>query len=202
MNYNYTFSINGENYNFTKDITVSELSAGNYEFCISIPGYDNFSQCYSIAIDSGIIISAKSSIQSNRASVEIIEGTAPYTIFINGKELFKTGNSLFNFNVKHGDLIEVKTANTCEGTLLKAVDLFDELLIYPNPTKGKFEILVPISLENVKIEVYTMNSQLISSENYNVENGKVQMNIENKPSAIYIVKIYLENIVALKIIKQ
>ena len=47
-----------------------------------------------------------------------------------------------------------------------------------------------------------MNSQLISSENYNVENGKVQMNIENKPSAIYIVKIYLENIVALKIIKQ
>ncbi len=78
----------------------------------------------------------------------------------------------------------------------------DEFIVYPNPTKGIFEIGLPLSIEEATIELYTINMQLISKKSYSVSNGKVQLNIEDQANGVYFAKIGLAKPVTLKIIKE
>jgi len=107
-----------------------------------------------------------------------------------------------SLDVSHGDLVAVKTSIECEGLFLTDIDLISEIIAYPNPTNGFFEISLPISKKEVKIELHNMQSQLISSKVYAVINGKIQLTIENKPTGVYVVKIHLDKPIALKIIKN
>ena len=200
--YNYEVSINGNNYSFTDSKLISDLLPGTYEMCITISQNDSFEQCYSVLIDKGNTISGKSSITSNKASITIEKGTAPFSVYINGISLLNTLAPSFIIDVKHGDLIEVKTAISCEGTFLKAIDSFENITAYPNPSKGIFEIILPISEKEVVLELYTMGSQLISKDTYQVVNGKVQINLGNQPTGVYVVKIYLNTAASLTIIKE
>ncbi|AMC11376.1 hypothetical protein Lupro_08935 [Lutibacter profundi] len=198
---NYKATINGAEYDFTTNLTVGNLSPGNYEVCIIVTNLTS-SYCYKIVISEGTTISGKASVVSNKATIEITQGTPPYIVLINGKEQLQTVSSLFTVDVKHGDLIEIKTGVACEGIFSKTIDLFKVITMYPNPTSGIFEIALPMSLKEVKIALFTTNFQLISSKTYSVVNGKVQLNIENLPAAVYFAKVHLENPVTVKIIKQ
>jgi len=199
--YNYVTTIDGTLYNFTTDLTVEDLAPSTYNFCITIPE-ESYEQCFVVEVVEGTTISGKSSVTTGKVSVTIEEGTVPYTIYVNGKELFNTASPIFNIDVKHGDLIEVKTAVSCEGVYSKIITLLKELVVYPNPTKGSFEISLPASEKEVVIELYTIQSQLIFIKTYPVIYGKVQLNIENQPTGLYIAKVQLDKPVILKIIKH
>ena len=134
--------------------------------------------------------------------MKLKKGTAPYIVYVNGQELFKTSAPIFSVDVKGGDVLEVKTAVSCEGIYAKTIDAFDTVFAYPNPTQGAFEITVPTSETAVVVELYNINSQLISTKKYPVVYGKVQISLANKPTGVYIAKVLLDQPVTLKIIKQ
>ncbi len=199
---NYTVSINNVNYNFTAiTSTPTNLPPGTYNFCIGVVG-EIYSQCYTVVVAAGTTVSGKSSVSLGKASVEIEQGTAPFTVFINGQEQFKTSAQTFSVEVKSGDVLEVKTAVSCEGVYSKTIDGFESVFAYPNPTQGAFEITVPTSQTEVVIEVYNILSQLISVKTYLVVYGKVQLSLENKPTGLYFAKVNLAKPVTIKIIKQ
>ncbi|MBE0423496.1 MAG: proprotein convertase P-domain-containing protein [Lutibacter sp.] len=201
---NYTTTINGASYNFTNATPVStpaNLPPGTYNFCVGVIG-QTYQQCFTIQIAAGTTVSAKSSVTSGKVSVEIEEGTAPFTVYVNGLEQFETSAPLFSVDVKNGDLLEVKTAKSCEGVFSKNIEIFNEVIAYPNPTQGLFEIAIPTAQTEVVIELYTINSQLISTKKYPVVYGKVQLSLENKPTGLYFAKVNLDQPVTLKIIKQ
>jgi hypothetical protein len=108
----------------------------------------------------------------------------------------------FSIDVQHGDLLEVKTDVVCEGVFSKEIELFDAVIAYPNPTRGLVEIALPMLQKEVTVELYSYNSQLISVRTYPVEYGKIYINLENKPTGLYIAKVLLEKPVIFKIIKQ
>ncbi len=200
--HSYTATINNVNHNFNNNsLIVSNLVPDTYSVCISVAG-EIFEQCYTIVIAEGTMVSGKASVTSNKASIAIEQGTAPYDVYVNDISVLNTLASSFTIDVKHGDLLEVKTAISCEGVFLKAIDLFENIIAYPNPSKGIFEITLPISEKEVVIELYTIGSQLISKETYKVLNGKVKINLENKPIGVYVVKIQLDTPVNLTIIKE
>ncbi|HEY9221065.1 MAG TPA: zinc-dependent metalloprotease family protein [Lutibacter sp.] len=201
---NYTTTINGVSYNFTNVTSVStptNLAPGTYNFCIGVIG-ETYQQCYTVQVAAGTTVSGKSSLTSGKASVEIEKGTAPFTVFVNGLEQFETSAPIFSVDVKSGDILEVKTAVSCEGVYSKTIDAFDSVFAYPNPTQGAFEITVPTSQTEVVIELYNINSQLISTKKYPVVYGKVQLSLANKPTGVYFAKVNLDKPVTLKIIKQ
>ena len=76
------------------------------------------------------------------------------------------------------------------------------ILAFPNPTTGAFQISVPKNLNNINLEVYNMQSQLMSSENYVVTNGKISLDLSGKAHGIYFVKLNLEKPIYFKIIKN
>lgn len=199
--HNYVTTINGVEYSFEIDLKVTDLSPGVYDFCIGVTG-ETYEQCFVIEIIEGSTVSGKSSITSNKVSITIEQGTAPFKVYINGNSVLNTLAPSFTIDVKHGDLLEVKTAKSCEGVFLKAIDLFENITVYPNPSKGIFEITLPISEKEIVIELYTMGSQLISKRTYQVVNGKVQLNLENKPTGVYVIRINLDTPINLTIIKE
>jgi len=200
-NYNYTTIVNGVNYSFSTIKTIENLPAGNYEFCIAVVE-KNYEQCFTLSIDAGETIAGKATLKVDKAVVEVSKGTAPYTVFVNGKEVFETNASSFSVAVNHGDVVEVKTAIDCEGKITKQVNLFETVLAYPNPTKGLSNISLPISEKEVVIELFNIHSQLISSKVYPVNYGKVQLNLEEQPTGVYIAKVLLAIPVTLKVVKN
>ena len=203
-NLNYTTTIDGVSYSFTNAspvLTPTNLAPGTYNFCIGVIG-ETYQQCYAPQVAQGTTVSAKSSVTSGKASIEIETGTAPFTVFVNGQEKFETSAPIFSVEVKKGDVLEVKTAVSCEGIYSKTIDAFEAVFAYPNPTQGTFEITVPNSLTEVVVTLYNINSQLISTKKYPVVYGKVQLSLENKPTGVYFAKVNLDEPVTIKIIKQ
>jgi subtilisin-like proprotein convertase family protein len=209
-NLNYTTTIDGVSYPFTNVnplLTPTNLAPETYNFCIGVIG-ETYQQCYAVQVAQGSTVLGKSSVSSGKASVEIEQGTAPFMVFINGREQFETSASVFSVEVKKGDVLEVKTAVSCEGIYSKTIDAFEAVLAYPNPTQGIFEIAIPTTQNEaglprqVTIEIYNILSQLISVKTYAVVYGKVQLSLENKPTGLYVAKVLLEKPVSIKIIKQ
>ncbi len=199
--HDYFTIINETKYNFTKDLTVGNLTTGTYSICIVVPD-EGFEQCFILEVDEVSTVFAKATVEGNKVSIEITQGTAPYHVFIDGIKVLQTDSPFFIIDVNNGDLLEVKTDVLCEGTFSKIIELFEGILAYPNPTNGNFEITLPIALKDVKIEMYSIHSQLISVKTYPVVSGKVQLDLSNYSSGLYIVKIYLEEPISLKIVKQ
>lgn len=202
-NYNYVATINGINYNFVNNnLSVNNLAPGDYDLCITIPD-EIFQQCYTITIPKGGSITGRSSISSNKATVDISEGTAPYQVLINGKEVLKTSSTNFTIDVQAGDFLQVNTAIACEGIYTESIDnLLGLITAYPNPTRGKFIVNIPTQNQEVEIELYTLSSKLISKGTYSVINEKVQLSLENQATGVYIVKINLTTPVSLIIVKN
>jgi len=95
---------------------------------------------------------------------------------------------------------------TADNSALAVGDFgIDKRLItaYPNPSSGIINITIPIVQKEVTVKIYTIQSQLISRKSYMVNNGKVEINIDDNPTGLYIVQVLLENnSVAFKIVKQ
>ncbi|WPO80275.1 T9SS type A sorting domain-containing protein [Flavobacterium sp. KACC 22761] len=201
----YVATINGKATAFTNNtLKVTTLTPGNYTIAITIPG-EIFEQNFNVTIQKGATITGKSSVSAKKVDVEITEGTAPFTVFIDGQAQFQTNDSNFSLDLEKGGLLEVATSKACEGVYSKKIatlDLYGTLAAYPNPTSGSFEIEIPTKNKEVTIELYNFGGQLVSAKNYTIENGKVQLSLENQPSGIYAAKIYFETPEYIKIIKK
>jgi len=182
------------------------LPSGTYDFCVSVFVDDEnktYEQCFTIVIEAGTSLAGKTSVKNNKVTVDISQGTAPFKLFINNNLVLTTMNTSFEIDIEDGDKIQIKSSIDCEGVLLKDINIISEIKAYPNPTKGLFEITFPIKQKEVRIDVFNIHSQLISSKNYSIYNSKAQLNIENNATGIYIVKVYLDEKPAIfKIVKH
>ncbi|MNQ11180.1 Internalin-J precursor [compost metagenome] len=201
----YNATINDKSYTFTNNaLKVTALTPGVYKITITIPEMI-FEQNFNITIQKGATITGKSDVSAKTVNVEITEGTAPFTVFVDGAEQFQTTDSNFTVALDKAGLVEVATAKACEGVFAKKVTSYElgtMLSAYPNPTSGGIEIEIPNAKTEVLIELYNFGGQLVSKGNYNTESGRAILNLENLPSGIYAAKIYLETPEYIKIIKK
>ena len=90
-----------------------------------------------------------------------------------------------------------------KGSLQLPINIFlENIKVFPNPSNGKFEILVPSILNTVSIEVYNINSQLLMIDTKSVNSGKISIDLKNKANGIYFVKLNLEQPIFIKLIKK
>jgi len=199
--YNYVASINGSDYDFTSTKTIEGLAAGIHEVCIAVKT-ESFTQCFTVEIKEGGTISGKSSLNSKTLNIEIENGTPPFTVFVNGNDVYKTSFNIFNVDVNHGDLVEVKTSVSCEGVLSQKVEMFNETIAYPNPTKGMVFINLDSEKSTVLAEVYNSSSTLIFSKQVAIKNGKLKFDLSNQPTGIYFIKVISGEPKHFKVIKN
>ena len=177
------------------------MSPGTYNFCVIVAG-GLYKNCYEVEINKGAIIGGKAVVNSTEVLIKIEQGTPPFNVFVNDEEILQTSNTEFSVTIKHGDIVDVKTAAECEGVFSKTIDLFENIKAYPNPTSGNFEITLPVSEKEIRIDIYTIFGQLLSNRVYPVIYGKVKLTIDNYPSGLYLARVLVEKPVSLKIVKQ
>lgn len=203
--YTYEAVLNGKSYSFTNNsLKIASLSPGTYTITIII-AEENFEQLFNFTIQKAATTTGKSTVSSKSVNVEITEGTAPFTVFIDGAEQFQTTDTHFSVELNKAGLVEVATARACEGVFAKKVTSYEigsVLSAYPNPTSGTIEIEIPSTKTEVAIELYNFGGQLVSKGIYNTESGRALLDLQNLPSGIYAAKIYLETPEYIKIIKK
>lgn len=201
----YQAKINDKVLPFTNNsLNYSNLAPGNYTISITIPN-ELFEQNFNVTIPKAATTTGKSDVSAKNVNVEITEGTAPFTVFVDGAEQFQTTDKSFTVALNKAGLVEVATAKACEGVFAKKVTSYELgtiLSAYPNPTSGVIEIEIPSAKAEVTIDLYNFGGKLVSHGIYNTENGKALLNLEKLPSGIYAAKINLETPEYIKIIKN
>jgi len=110
-----------------------------------------------------------------------------------------SGNGIYDFdNIEFTDLL---------GTAVLSNSKFEESVVdvtaYPNPTKGVFEINnLPFSLQTIKLGLYSVDSKLLESKTYNVNNGTVKLDISGLAKGVYFIKGDSNNPLVAKVIKE
>ncbi len=200
--YSYSAELNDEFFNFDEvSLEINSLKPGDYNLCVYVNGYD-YQQCFDIAIPSSESISGKTTLSSKKVVFQIQTGTQPYSLFKNGEKMFETSNMEFSVSVENDDLIEVKSAFECEGTLSEKVSVEGALVLFPNPTQGEFKVGIKNPPNKVDIEIYDLQSRLVHQQNYPIVNGYLSMEILGIPAGTYILKILGDKPITRKIIKQ
>lgn len=74
--------------------------------------------------------------------------------------------------------------------------------VYPNPSSGRFVVNLPVSISTVNSELYNINGALISTQKHQLNGKNFKLDITDKPSGMYFLKINLPEPVTLKIIKK
>jgi hypothetical protein len=198
---NYIATVNGATHTFSENLSLDDMNPGTYDICINVDGI-TFEQCYSIEVSGGTSLSGKIMREKQKASVSILSGTAPYSVFLNNELVYETYLSTFDIAVNHNDDLQIKSSEDCQGKLSKRINMFDDIKAYPNPTNGRFDIYVPQSLKALDVEVYNIQSQLIKSQTYPVISGKITLDISDKLSGIYFLNLKSESPKFVKIIKN
>ena len=200
--YQYEVMVNGSVYgSFFSELVIEDLPPDSYELCISVTG-TTFKQCYSVTIDAGTTVGAKTSIGKKEVSVTMTSGTAPYQVFVNTVKLFTTWDENFSFNVNNGDVVSIKTEIECEGIYSEKIVMYNDVLAYPNPTSEFVEILVPAMQGDVSVEIYAGMSQLIRTESHKLKAGRLKINLASLPTGMYFIKLIGENEVTFKVLKN
>jgi surface protein len=202
--YDYVATIGDKEYAFVNNsLTLSNLLPDDYRLCIGVKG-QSFEQCFNLTIAKGGSLTGKSSsLSSNQVIVDISEGTVPFEVLVNGKYQFETNQTSFTVNAKNGDLLVVKSAIVCEGIFSKTIlDGPSLISLYPNPTSGEFEIGIPEAKKEIYVELYSINSVLISSGTYPLFNHRISLDIKNESAGIYFAKVYTESPISLIVIKK
>jgi hypothetical protein len=194
-------TLNGVDYDFTSNLTIENLTAGVYNLCV-IKNGESFEQCYELIIEEAESLSGKMAIVKNKVTVDINEGSAPFSLIKNGEVMLTTNETHFEVDVAHGDQIEVKSAAECQGLLSEKINMMEAVKAYPNPTKGLFDIYIPTDKKHINIEVYNIYSQLVSTKTYEVIGGKVHIDVTNKTQGVYFVKVPEMEGVIIKVVKQ
>jgi hypothetical protein len=159
-------------------------------------------QCFTVEVLDGTEVAGKTSTKGKTALVEMNAGTAPFEVTINGITLFETLEPVFEVPVKHGDLIAVKTSVDCEGVYMKRITLFDQVVAYPNPSRGLFELAIPPDISELRLEVYDHVSRRIYSGSRKVENGRILIDLTAHPNGIYLVRLGDSEVHSFKLLKH
>lgn len=205
----FKLDLSGNNLNKTLDfnskITINNLAAGSYSLIITNTNEPSFKEEYNLAITEPENLAVQSKVDKVSKTVDLeLKGSVVYQISLNGFS-FTTRKSSISLPLEKGkNKIEVKAENDCQGIYNENLIIGSEIIVYPNPSSHNFNI--DLGLDNsteATIAIYSTLGNLVYSQNYKVQNGKVLLNTASLQNGIYILSVKTENSSKkLKIIKH
>ncbi|WP_081663292.1 carbohydrate-binding protein [Flavobacterium subsaxonicum] len=195
-NHNYVATVTGngvnQTANFTANTTFSNLQAGNYQLCITLPEAPSYKQCFDLVVDEPTDISVLSRIIPNENQVELdLYGDDIYTITLNN-DTFTTTQNTIQLSLKPGvNSVVVKGQNDCQGIYTKSFAIGESVQVYPNPVNdGTVYVAVAAAQENnVYVEVYSLLGKLIIAKEYSSNQEVLSVDVNALAAGVYVMKI-------------
>ncbi|MBS1524387.1 MAG: VCBS repeat-containing protein [Bacteroidetes bacterium] len=143
LNYTATITGNGHNtpYPFTTSATISNLAAGPYSVCISVPGNSNYQQCYNLVITEPKDLSVYSTVDDANKNITLtLDGGTQYNIRLNNTT-YTTNNSYITLPLADGNnQITVTTDRLCQGMIQKLINISGKISPYPVPFQNTLSL--------------------------------------------------------------
>ena len=113
----------------------------------------------------------------------------------------QSGTGVYDFdNIEFTDLGGTGVLATSATPNVEAVN---NITVVPTVVENNAEIRnLPATIQSVRLDLYNMNSQLIESKVYTVNNGTVNYNMSNKAQGVYFIKGIAEKPFIGKIVKK
>jgi Zn-dependent metalloprotease len=197
-NYTVLFTGNGinESVNFLETATIENLPPGQYSACISQVG-ESAETCFEVQLSEPEALGVDSITDLDRKSVTLnLSGSSRYFIQLNN-QIFETAENSITLPLDADkNKLTVSTTKDCQGSYEELIILGSNSYVYPNPVEGEELFIAFPSLnqgEQLILTVFSVNGQLVKSEQITVVGGKAQTNISELSKGTYIIKMEAKN---------
>ncbi|MDT0686972.1 T9SS type A sorting domain-containing protein [Autumnicola psychrophila] len=184
---------------------IENLAAGSYELCVTVDGQDNYEQCYNVTVEGPTPLEAYSSINNASNSVTFsLDGAEVYTIEHNG-EITTTSQSRVSLNLEKGrNKFIISTNSECQGTFYKEVLMSEEVVLFPNPTKGDLQVYINGADTNVNVSLMNLSGTKFISEKMEIPSDRViHLDLTNYRNGVYFLQLKSATVSkTLKVIKS
>lgn len=212
--YAYTALItgNGNSNSYTFDMAapllVENLVAGFYTICITVDGYPEYEQCFSVEVMEPEDLSVQSKVNKTDKTVKLsLSGADSYRIELNGFA-FETSLSTITLDLEGTitNSLKVSTDKSCQGIYENNIILSGEAAFYPNPINSRLNISLGSIYSNQKmaqVSIQSMVGAQVFSKNCDIIYGVISMDVSNISKGTYVIVVNVEGtIIKHKIIKQ
>ncbi len=192
----YEITISGIGVNVTDDFTntfaLEDLRSGTYTVCIG--GTDGTlvyeEHCFEAIITQPDILNVSSKTSfDGKLTVLTLQGADLYNIELNGV-VIQTSDPEITISLKNGNnSLKVFSNLPCQGVYEENIFLSDKPIVYPNPVVDIAKVFFGAFIEEVAVEIYTIDGRLVLAQNYQVNGTEFPLDFSRYPSGIYYVKI-------------
>ena len=193
--YDYTITVtDNDNVTITGDSktgSVTGLAAGTYTVCFTVDGNPIYEQCFDVVIGQPAALSAYLDIDNDKRTTSIqLGGSSSYNIDINGTKYDVSGDSFIATLPTGLSIIKISTDLDCQGVIEREVFLSEDILYYPNPTKGEVDVYVNGEDGGVKMSVFTTKGDLLFTRDQEIlDTRKTELDLSGVPAGTYLITL-------------
>lgn len=200
--YDYAVNISGPNgylreasFSHENNLTISNLSKGEYTVCITAPDNPSFERCYSTELSDPDPLRVVTQLSaSNKVTVEL-SGGENYQLKVNG-ETYLTQSAKYTFSLREGlNTLEVTTDLACQGKLVKQIYRAEYSKIFPNPASEEVSVVVGGNSTVALVSLFNLQGELLDENEIMINpiSRISKIDISSYPPGIYLVRVISED---------
>ncbi|MHA6279665.1 T9SS type A sorting domain-containing protein [Salinimicrobium sp. CAU 1759] len=170
---------------------IGNLPAGTYDVCITVDGRDDYEQCFRVTIEGPSPLEAYSDVNYANNTMNLsLDGAELYNIQLNGNNI-TTSQSKITLDLKPGmNRFTVTTDSDCQGIFSDEVFLSEEVVLYPNPTKGDLKVYINGTDTTVDVSLINISGTEFISEKMDVSSDRlIQLDLSNFRNGVYFLQV-------------
>ena len=196
--YTYSVSVSGpttgsatlsSSNNFSANI--ENLPAGTYDVCVTVNGRDDYEQCFRVTVEGPSPLEAYSDVNYANNTMNLsLDGAELYNIQLNGN-IITTSQSKVTLDLKPGmNRFTVTTDSDCQGIFSDEIFLSEEVVLYPNPTKGDLKVYINGTDTTVDVSLINIGGTEFISKEMDVSSDRlIQLDLSNFRNGVYFLQV-------------
>lgn len=176
---------------FTNIFTVSELSAGTYDLCITGTDgtivYEPFCSQVVIVEPDILSVGTEASLDGARLTIDLA-GANLYNVELNDA-VFQTQAPSITLDLERGvNVLKVYTDTPCQGNYLEQFVRSDVPLVYPNPFEDTISVYFGNPGSVISLKIFTSDGRLVKSMAAQVQANGTQIDLDFLSTGLYFVQ--------------
>lgn len=172
-------------FNFSKDLTISNLTSGIYNVEIGVNGETGFKRNYELTVSAPPELKLQSTV-SGDSLLLVLSGSDQYFIQLNGKEYITNSSNWSQKLTANTNYLEVSSDRSCQGSIKRTIN-DSRLSVFPNPFTNLLGI--DIEAEDALVDVIDLSGTKKYSATHRVFGKHLQLDLSFLETGVYLLNV-------------